>query len=140
MNTANTSAPITANITVRLTLPLTSPAIYEENWKPMNWNSITPMRPASPIKPGLKEKSGDPSEKPAFVAALNIASEEVPRAGKALFTASGEMKMPPKKLIATEMIAKMVSPVTTRWKVRVLKIEMPKITSRMIMPRMAWLM
>ncbi len=96
----------------------------------MNWKSTTLTRPARPIKP-VKEKSGDPSEKFAFVAASMIALDEVPRAGRALFTASGEMKKAPKKLIATETI--------TLWKVRVLKIETPKITSRMIKPTIALL-
>ena len=45
----------------------------------------------------------------------------------------------PKKLIATEMIAKMVRPVTTLWKVRVRSIEMPAMTSRMITPAIALL-
>src|SRR5258708_5904192 len=74
----------------------------------MNWKSTTLTRPARPIKP-VKEKSGDPSEKFAFVAASMIALDEVPRAGRALFTASGEMKKAPKKLIATETIPKMVT-------------------------------
>src|SRR5690242_9855894 len=130
---------MTANMMERRTLPLTSPAIYEENWKPMNWNSTTLTRPASPIRPGLKEKSGELSEKPAFVAVLIMALADVPSAGRALFMAFSEMKSEPKKLMTTETMAKMVRPVTTLWKVRVRKIEMPKITSRMMTPRMALL-
>ena len=33
------SAPRSAIITPRRTLPRTSPAMYAEYWKPMNWNS-----------------------------------------------------------------------------------------------------
>src|SRR5713226_5033781 len=104
----------------------------------MNWNSTILTRPASAIRP-VKEKSGEPSEKPALLAVLIMALAEVPSTGRALVMASCEMKSAPKKLIATETIAKMVRPVTTLWKVRVLKIEMPKITSRIITPTIALL-
>ena len=36
-----TSAPISAIRTPRRTFPRTSPAMYAEYWKPMNWNSST---------------------------------------------------------------------------------------------------
>src|SRR5574340_1186970 len=135
MKTAKSSAPITANITERLTLPLTSPAIYEENWKPMNWKSTTLTSPARTISP-LKEKSGEPTGLVAEDITLVV---EMPIECNPLLTASGVMKNAPKKLIATETIAKMVRPVTTRWKVLVRKMEMPKITSRMMTPVMALL-
>src|SRR5260221_4770549 len=133
MNTAKISAPITAKKTARLTLPFTSPAMYEENWKPMYWKSTTLARPARPTRPSI-EKSGLPSEKPALVAASIIALDEVPRAGKALFNEVWSTVKAPMKLIATEIMAKMVRPITTLWKVRVFKIEMPAITSIMMIP------
>src|SRR5260370_748195 len=36
--------------------------------------------------------------------------------------------------VKTEVMAKMVRPVTSLWKVRVFKIEIPKMTSKMTMP------
>ena len=59
MNTAKMRAPMTAKKTVRLTLPLTSPAMYEENWKPMYWKSTMLTSPARATNPG-NVKSGVP--------------------------------------------------------------------------------
>src|SRR5260370_40864147 len=97
----------------------------------MNWKSTTLTRPARPIKP-VKEKSGDPSEKFAFVAASMIALDEVPRVGRALFTASGEMKKAPKKLIATETMAKKVRASWKQWQRRFQENETPKRTRRVV--------
>src|SRR5579871_6429075 len=139
MKTAKSSAPMTANMTVRRTLPLTSPAMYEENWKPMNWKSTTLTRPARPINP-RNEKSGEPMAKFDLVAvAIKSDADLTPSAGNAALTWLGEMKNAPKKLIATETIAKMVRPVTTLWKVRGRRMGMPKMTSRIIAPTMALL-
>src|SRR5258708_37050655 len=107
--------------------------MYEENWKPMYWKSTTLARPARPTNPS-KEKSGLPSEKPALAAAFIIALDEVPRAGKALFIEFESIVKAPMKLMRTEIIAKMVRPVTTLWKGRVFKMARPAITSIIVRP------
>src|SRR5207302_10087401 len=101
----------------------------------MNWKRITLTRPARAIKPA-KEKSGLPSENPAFVAASIMSLAEVPSLGKAAFMAFGSIEKAPKKLMATQIIAKMESPVTTLWKVRVRSVATAAITSMTIIPVM----
>src|SRR2546429_9339796 len=99
----------------------------------MYWNSITLAKPARPTNPS-KLKFGLQSEKPALVAVSKIALVEVPRAGKALLIETGSTVKAPMKLMATATIAKMVRPITTLWKVRVFKIAIPAITSKMMTP------
>ena len=106
----------------RLTLPRTSPEMYAEYWKPMNWKSITPA-----ININGQEVSDDgpklnPDVRPAPAAAVDSCSTVTPLAYFGRFAANvaaSKNKSPKTPISAQPAIPRTVREVTILWKRRV---------------------